>query len=100
MPRLIPGKDLTPRQENLVLAAFTFRWTYESQRKHWLGKCPACEQQRRANGLLEINGKSWHEYHVPLESDKEWLQKRAFWFNTAGTELSKNAYCEQFKDGA
>ena len=94
---LIRGNDLNPAQRRQVIAAFVHRWTHENAKRNYGGKCPACVQrfQCEPNATLEINGVPWHEYHVPLTSDNEWIRGHAFHFTRDGSRLSaRHSFCE------
>lgn len=87
---LIKGNDLNDSQRRQVLAAFTHRWTYENAKRIYDGKCPACVQRSQTGGSPTVNGKPWHEYHVPLTTDAEWLATHAFYFVKDGSRLAAN----------
>jgi hypothetical protein len=69
--KLIKGQDLTPRQSEQVLCAFVYRWT--------TGNC-----------LRESAWKNMRKPTIPLQSDHDWLNDRAFWFLNDGSRLALN----------
>ncbi len=87
---LIRGDHLSFDQRQQVLAAFVHRWTIENARQSYGGQCPGCVQQHQCGGSMEVNGKPWHEYHVPLTTDSEWLKRYAFHFTKDGKRLMAN----------
>jgi hypothetical protein len=89
---LIKGTDLNASQRQQVLAAFVHRHTHENARQTYQGRCPACVQQAQCGGNMEAERDGvvipWHEYHVPLKTDEEWLAVYAFEFVKDGSRLS------------
>jgi len=87
---LINGKNLTPKQRSLVLAAFVRRWTVENAEQSFGGRCPACVQQKACGGAMEVNGKPFHEHHLALTTDEAWINTHAFYFLNDGSRLMEN----------
>jgi hypothetical protein len=85
---LIKGEKLNEEQRKIVLAAFVRRWTFE--RAEALGYCPACKQQEEGGGALQIGEMHWHDYHMKLVSDDEWIRAHAFHFVRNGSRLAEN----------
>ena len=100
MPQLIQGRHLTVEQRQTVLRAFVHRNTVENSRQSYSGKCPLCEQSTqggriitgsaRNGSLKEWTREDWHAYHVPIQTDTDWLADHAFWFTSDGRRLSAN----------
>lgn len=74
MPKLIPGKDLTPRQRQIVLSAFGYRWTTDNL--------------NRARNWHGVDGKPT----VPLITDEQWLRKYSFYFTADGVSLAPRCH--------
>ena len=100
--KLIQGSSLNPSLRAEVLSRFIFRWTIENSREAYGGRCPACEQvapfpyicgQDLPDGPVTHTRESWHAYHAPLETDKVWLSKHAFYVTDRG-KLSEEKPCE------
>lgn len=92
--RLISGYRLSASQRQQVLAAFVHRWTFENAKQTYGGRCPACVQQRQRGGAPEVDGTPWHEFHVPLISDEQWLREHAFYIRKDGQLDARRAHCE------
>lgn len=100
---LIKGADLTAEQRKQVLAAFVHRWTHENAQQTYGGRCPACAQRPGGNGEIVIPAgqqsatevrKLWHDHHVKVVSDQEWLNAHAFHFTKGGTLSARHQYAE------
>lgn len=84
MAILIPGKDLTPSQRQLVLGAFLYRMTTETRTKY-----PTITKQMIDGG-----------YKMPEISDDVWIRGHSFWFDNDGKNLSvKKKFCEPYYPG-
>ncbi len=92
--KLVRGDRLTTAQRRQVLSAFAHRWTHENAQQTYGGRCPACVQQRQCDGNMVVNGKPWHEQHVPLTTDEQWLRDHAFYITTAGRLSARHRHCE------
>jgi hypothetical protein len=90
--KLVKGPELPPDLKADVLRCFVHRWTHENAKQTYGGRCPACVQ--RAPDPLEVNGVPWHEYHVPLVSDAEWLAAHAFYVTRDGRLSSRHNHAE------
>lgn len=87
---LIRGDRLTPRQRELVLAAFIYRWTKDNpHRGTAYGVCPVCNVK---GGLPESTRVGCRQHHpvVALQTDEEWLRGHAFHFVKDGKRLMEN----------
>jgi len=91
---LVRGDRLTANQRKHVLAIFLHRWTHENARRTYGGRCPACVQQEQCGGEIVVSGKPWHDYHVPLMTDAEWLRNHAFHITVQGQLSRRYSYCE------
>jgi len=91
---LARGDRLTAALRRQVLAAFVHRWTHENAKQTYNGRCPACVQQRQCGGDMVVDGKPWHEYHVPLVTDQEWLREHAFHVTVNGRLSARHKHCE------
>lgn len=93
---LIKGTDLDARQRSIVLARFQFRWTHEASRLFYGGRCAACSQRHEAGDPMTVETTSgavpWHQYHVPLMTDDEWLRLHAFAFTRDGGRLDRRVH--------
>jgi hypothetical protein len=95
---LIKGADLNPDQRRAVLAAFVHRWTHENAVQTYRGQCPGCVQSGGNREIVIPAGqqaagevrKMWHDHHVPLTTDAEWLAAHAFHFTKDGLRLMGN----------
>ena len=96
--KLVKGTDLTPQQRQEVLGDFTNRWTFENSRKRYGERCIACFQQEKHGGDMVINGKPWHQVHVPLVSDEEWLRTHSFYISDNGHLAKSIDYCEKTRE--
>ena len=92
--KLVRGDRLTAIQRHHVQAVFVHRWTHENARQTYSGRCPACVQQRQCGGNMEINDKPWHEHHVPLVTDEQWLREHAFHVTAKGRLSARHDHCE------
>jgi len=92
--KLVRGDRLTAAVRKHVLAAFVHRWTHDNARQTYNGRCPACVQQRQCGGNMTVEGKPWHECHVALVTDDEWLREHAFYVTTTGTLSARHRRCE------
>lgn len=92
--QLMRGDRLTAAVRKQVLAAFVHRWTHENAKQTYGGGCPACIQHRQCGGSVSVDGKPWHEYHVPLVTDQEWLREHAFYVTAAGGLSARHNHCE------
>lgn len=96
---LIPGDRLTPSLRRAVLATFVHRWTHENARQSYSGRCPACVQRERCGQLSTVtlsDGQivNWHDYHMPLQSDEDWLRAHAFHVTRGGRLDADASHCE------
>jgi len=92
--KLVRGDRLTAALRRPVLAAFVHRWTHENAKQSYGGQCPACVQQRQCGGSMTVDGKPWHEYHLPLVTDAQWLRDHAFYITAKGTLSARHKHCE------
>jgi hypothetical protein len=107
---LIQGSKLNATLRAEVLQRYVHRWTVENMRQTYKGKCPACEQAGR-NGRIITGGDAnhplkewtraeWHEYHVPLETDDQWLSKHGFEVMKSGRLSEKQTHAEPWYEAA
>ena|SRR6266540_5307024 len=89
--KLIKGSELPPEARREVLATFVHRWTHENARQSYRGECPACVQRARRKGSKIVSGIPWHDFHVALTSDREWLADHSFWITNSG-RLAKSRH--------
>lgn len=92
---LITGDQLNDQQRRQVLAAYVHRWTHENAKQTYQGRCPACVQSGGDHEVVLPPGqagagevrKRWHDQHLPMVSDREWLAAHAFHFVKDGSRL-------------
>lgn len=73
---LVKGSNLSTPLRQEVLSQYIHRWTHENATQTYGGKCPACAQ--RDFRTTNMTQKQWHEYHVALITDEQWLAEHAF----------------------
>jgi hypothetical protein len=99
---LIKGSQLTDAQRRIVLAAFVHRHTIENAKRRGVD-CVLCAD---SGGNYEVTipagqhsattiRKAWHEHHVKVQTDDQWLADHAFAFVKDGSRLStRNTHAE------
>jgi thiamine monophosphate kinase len=98
---LIKGSDLTDFQRDQVLAAYVHRHTVENATRRGLD-CVMCANSGGDHEIVIPAGqqaagevrKRWHDHHVTVQTDQQWLADHAFYFVANGSRLQHNRHAE------
>jgi hypothetical protein len=98
---LIKGIDLNSRQRAEVLRAFPHRHTVENARRRGVA-CVMCTDSGGNREIVIPAGqqaaheirKRWHDHHVRVQTDQQWLIDRAFHFLANGSRLMHRRHAE------
>lgn len=99
---LIKGSDLNSRQRAQVLAAYVHRHTIENAQRRGVA-CVMCTDSGGNRDIVIPAGhqgpdeirKPWHEHHIQVVTDAEWIAAHAFHFVKDGSRLKVHAYAER-----
>jgi hypothetical protein len=102
--RLIKGSNLTADQRRLVLATFGHRHTHENARARGVACVLCADSGGGADREIVIPAgeqaatevrKRWHDHHVAVQTDDQWLAEHAFHFTKDGRRLkTRPGYAE------
>jgi len=93
---LIKGQDLNVEQRRLVLAAYVHRHTVENAASRGVPCVMCADSPGGADRIVVIPAgqqaahevrKRWHDHHVRVQTDTQWLADHAFHFTKDGRRL-------------
>lgn len=100
---LIKGSDLTAFQRDQVLAAYVHRHTVENAQRRKVACVLCADSPGGADRIVVIPAGQhaagevrtrWHDHHVRVQTDQQWITDHAFHFVANGSRLKLHAAAE------